>query len=538
MDKCNINGHAALYVRLSKEDVDKENDTDLSQSIINQRLLLTDYSIENNFKIVEVYIDDDYSGLYDDRPEFDRLIRDSKTGKFDVVIAKSQSRFTRNMEHLEKYLHHDFVMLGIRFIGIVDGADTNVKGNKKTRQIYGLTNEWYSEDLSENIRAVFKHKMKAGQFIGSFAPYGYLRDPNDRHKFIIDEDAAETVRRIFHLYLQGYSAKSICHLLEDEGIPTPTQHKKHQRFTYENQKSIEFSQKYNFWSETTVKRFLRNETYIGKLIQGTQKKLSYKDKKVVSVPKEQWIVIDDHHAPIIDAETFYKVRSLLSSRRMVYPNQTGSKKVHVLAGKLRCKDCGSTLIKSGGVRGKDDWYMRCQLANKSRNRECTGHNITYSAIVCVILKSIKQLVDPILSNDKKSLSEYIESIIYSNDQLKHKEKQKNNLQNQLNDQTKVLKTLYSDRVTGIISDDMFFELKNTLELENTAIKEKVTKITEEIDKYKKEQDNLQNADELINKYCDFSRLTHEMVADFIDYVEVGERDKETNDQEVIIHWNF
>ena len=320
---------AALYLRLSKEDVDKINKGDDSESIVNQRLLLTDYAVSHDMQIVDVYSDDDYSGLYDDRPEFDRLIKDAKLGKYNVVIAKTQSRFTRNMQHVEKYLHHDFPLLGIRFIGVVDGVDTLNANNKKSRQINGLVNEWYCEDLSNNIRSVFKQKMKAGQFLGSFAPYGYEKDPDDKHKFIIDEYAANVVRKIYDLYLQGYSTKAISHMLEDEHIDNPTVYKQKKGLQYQNRQADEFSIKYNFWSITTINRILRNETYIGKLEQGTCEKVSYKDKKVVALPKEKWIVIDNHHEAIIDKELFYKVQKMRKSRRIVNVNQESGKKTHV-----------------------------------------------------------------------------------------------------------------------------------------------------------------------------------------------------------------
>ena len=297
---------AALYLRLSKEDIDKINKGDDSESIVNQRLLLTDYAISHEMQIVDIYSDDDYSGLYDDRPEFDRLICDSKLGKFNIVISKSQSRFTRNMEHMEKYLHHDFPLLGIRFIGVVDGVDTQNSENKKSRQINGLVNEWYCEDLSNNIRAVFHQKMKSGQYLGGFAPYGYLKDPNDKYKFIVDEYAADIVKKIFSLYLEGYSTKAICSMLEDQNVLNPSLYKKKRGFLYQNVKSEEFGMRYNLWSETTIKRILTNEVYLGKLIQGTCKKVSYKDKKVVSTPKEQWNITENHHLTIINEDIFYK----------------------------------------------------------------------------------------------------------------------------------------------------------------------------------------------------------------------------------------
>ena len=153
---------AAIYCRLSKEDVDKISKEQESESIVNQTMMLLDFVEQKGFELYDIYKDDDYSGLYDDRPGFERMMKDAEDGKFDVVIAKSQSRLTRNMEHLERYLHHDFPLWGVRFIGMVDNADTEVKGNKKARQINGLVNEWYLEDMSENIRSVLTSRRENG----------------------------------------------------------------------------------------------------------------------------------------------------------------------------------------------------------------------------------------------------------------------------------------------------------------------------------------------------------------------------------------
>ena len=202
-----MNERAVLYLRLSKEDADKVNKGDDSRSIKNQRLLLTEYALNKSFQIVKVYSDDDESGLYDDRPGFEEMMEDAKLGLFDVIIAKKQSRFSRNMEHIEKYLHHDLPNLGIRFIGVVDGVDTADISNKKSRQINGLVNEWYCEDLSENIRSSFKVKMKNGQYLGSSCPYGYVKDPKNHNHLIVDDYASGIVKRIFKMYLDGYVKK-------------------------------------------------------------------------------------------------------------------------------------------------------------------------------------------------------------------------------------------------------------------------------------------------------------------------------------------
>lgn len=533
---------AALYLRLSKEDVDKINKGDDSESIVNQRLLLTDYAVSHDMQIVDVYSDDDYSGLYDDRPEFDRLIKDAKLGKYNVVIAKTQSRFTRNMEHMEKYLHHDFPLLGIRFIGVIDGVDTLNANNKKSRQINGLVNEWYCEDLSNNIRSVFKQKMKAGQFLGSFAPYGYEKDPDDKHKFIIDEYAANVVRKIYDLYLQGYSTKAISHMLEDEHIDNPTVYKQKKGLQYQNRQADEFSIKYNFWSITTINRILRNETYIGKLEQGTCEKVSYKDKKVVALPKEKWIVIDNHHEAIIDKELFYKVQKMRRSRRIVNVNQEAGKKTHVFSGKLKCATCGHTMIKSGIVRGtNNDWYMRCQLANKSRRKECTSHNIRYSKIYEIVLKRIQAIVRSVLESNGNTEKLAAELMLNDNKkQIQQYRKEQQKAEEHINEITQSIKLLYQDRVNKAISDEMFFKLKENFD--NELVELQKTSL-ETVQKIQKIEELIQSKDSIIQsvqRYADFSELTHEIVNDFIDYIEIDERKQNdsSEEQRIIIHWNF
>lgn len=195
---------AALYCRLSKEDEDKINQGDESASIQNQKMLLMDYAFTHKFAVYNIYFDDDYSGLDSERPAFKKLIRDAKNGCFNTIICKTQSRFTRDMELVEKYIHGLFPIIGIRFIGVVDHVDTDIKGNKKARQINGLINEWYCEDLSENIRSVFRTKMEKGQFIGSYALYGYKKDPKNNHKLIIDEEAAAVVKKYLTTLCKGW----------------------------------------------------------------------------------------------------------------------------------------------------------------------------------------------------------------------------------------------------------------------------------------------------------------------------------------------
>lgn len=307
-----IKNRAVLYLRLSKEDADKVTKGDDSASIKNQRLLLTEYALEHKYQIIEVYSDDDESGLYDDRPDFERMIADAKLGMFDIIIAKTQSRFSRNMEHIEKYLHHDFPNLGIRFIGVVDGVDTNDYANKKSRQINGLVNEWYCEDLSKNIRSSFKAKMRNGQFLGSSCPYGYIKDPKNHNHLVIDEYAASIVKEIFGLYLQGYGKGKIGNILSERGVLIPSIYKREVLgINYHNAKELETTK---LWSYQTIHTILNNRTYLGHLIQNKVNTLSYKDKKKKKLPESKWIVINNTHEAIITDEVFDRAQQLQKIR--------------------------------------------------------------------------------------------------------------------------------------------------------------------------------------------------------------------------------
>ena len=214
---------AAIYCRLSKEDEEQEKkDREKeSESIQNQKSMLINYAIEKGYDIYHIYSDEDYSGIDRDRPDFNRMIEAASQQKFDIILAKTQSRFTRDMELVEKYLHGKFVEWGIRFIAVVDHVDTADETNKKSRQINGLVNEWYLEDLSNNVRSVLTHKRREGKYIGTFALYGYTKDPADNNHLLVDLEAAEVVRRIFTLYLSGNGTTRIARILNEEGRPSP-----------------------------------------------------------------------------------------------------------------------------------------------------------------------------------------------------------------------------------------------------------------------------------------------------------------------------
>lgn len=309
-----MSDRAAIYCRLSVEDKNKTNEQ--SESIQNQNILLKEYAEKHHFSIYKVYSDDNCSGLSKQRKGFCNMIEDAQKGYFDIVLCKTQSRFTRDMEEFERYVHEIFPLWGIRFISVVDNADSSVKGNKRARQINALINEWYCEDLSENIKMVLKRKMKEGQFVGAFACYGYQKSNEDRHQLVIDEQVAYVVRMIFDWYLKGYSCNKIAKMLTEKKIMTPTMYKMSKGIAFYNpniKKSCE-------WSCNTIKKILKNECYIGNLVQGKECKISYKNKKRIRMKKRNCIVVEHNHEAIIEESVFYEVQKLLEKKRKINKN--------------------------------------------------------------------------------------------------------------------------------------------------------------------------------------------------------------------------
>ena len=297
----------AIYCRLSKEDGSEHE----SESIQNQKSLLLKYALDRDWEIYNIYSDEDYSGISDKRPAFAQLITDAENKRFDIVLCKTQSRFTRDMEQVEKYIHKLFPLWGIRFIAVTDNADTAVKGNKKARQIAGLVNEWYLEDLSENIRSVLDHKRKQGLFIGSFPLYGYAKS-KEKGRLVPDPEAAAVVQRIYTMYLSGKSIYAICRVLNNENIPNPATYKAQKGEAFHPSSGKSFSSK---WNKTTVTRILSNKMYTGTMVQGRRRKLSYKSDYIASVSPDEWFIVENTHEAIINPDLFNAVQEMIQTKR-------------------------------------------------------------------------------------------------------------------------------------------------------------------------------------------------------------------------------
>ena len=293
----------AGYIRLSKEDKIK----DESNSVTNQKAIIDSYVKKNeDLELVDFYIDDGYSGTTFDRPEYKRMLKDIVEGKVNTIIVKDLSRFGRNHIESDNYLENILPSYNVRFISIIDDIDSFKNANSTNSilvPLKNLMNDQYARDISEKVRSTLKVKQLNGEFIGVTAPYGYLKDPKDKHKFIIDKEASYIVKKIFNMILLGKSRKEIAEHLNSKNVLTPSLYKLSKENT-NNEDLIRFKK----WNSEIVNRILRNETYTGTLIQNVKTKPNYRTDKLIDVNKDEWIIIENHHEPIISKDKFDEVQ--------------------------------------------------------------------------------------------------------------------------------------------------------------------------------------------------------------------------------------
>ena len=378
----------AIYCRLSEEDRNKKFETDDSNSIQNQKAMLLEYSMEHGWEVYNIYSDDNYTGSDRNRPEFVRLLQDAEARRFDIILCKSQSRFTRELELVERYINGLFPIWGIRFVSLVDNADTANKGNKKSRQINGLVNEWYLEDMSENIRSVLTNRRKNGFHIGAFALYGYKKDPDQKGHLIIDEEAAAVVREVFTLFSQGYGKTAIARMLNDRGIPNPTEYKRLHGLRYQQPKRKNST----LWKYSAISDMLVNEIYIGNMVQGKYGSISYKTKQNKPRPKETWYRVEGTHEPIIERDLWDRVQAMVTSRAK--PFDVGS--IGLFARKVRCANCGYTM-RSSKNRGRH--YLQCSNRHVAKD-SCIGAFIPVEKLEKMVIQELNALSRTYLDQDE------------------------------------------------------------------------------------------------------------------------------------------
>ncbi len=514
----------AIYCRLSEEDRNKQCKTDDSGSIQNQKALLLSYAMEQGWELAGIYSDDDYTGADRCRPEFNRLLADAEAKHFDIILCKTQSRFTRELELVEKYIHGLFPIWGIRFISIVDNADSANKGNKKSRQINGLVNEWYLEDMSDNIRSVLTNRRQSGFHIGAFALYGYKKDPDHKGHLLIDKEAAAVVREVFTLFAQGYGKTAIARMLNDRGIPNPTEYKRLHGLRYKQPGGRNST----LWKYFAISNMLTNEIYIGNMVQGKYGSISYKTKQCKPRPKDKWYVVEGTHEPIIDRELWDRVQKLVGQRAK--PFDVGT--VGLFARKARCANCGY-VMRSSKNRGRH--YLQCGSRHVAKD-SCIGSFISVDVLERLVIVELNRLSAEYLDKDLA-----VRNIEFCNNLQEQKSRLTSDIatfRKKIEEYSKGIRDLYMDKVKGLITEgdyrDMAQEFMDSRQHLEKVIADSEKKITE-IDVKIEIGDNRR---ELVEQYANLKHLTREMVVELIDYIVVGKRLKGMKNAPIEIHWNF
>ena len=512
----NIDYRVGIYIRLSKEDEEKEKYSE-SESVQNQRTLLMQYIKENKFNFVAEYVDDGVSGTSFDRAAFNKMIDDIEQGKINMVITKDLSRLGRNYVQSGYYTETYFPEHNVRYIAILDNIDTALdSANNDIAPFKSILNEMYAKDTSKKINSVLQSKRNNGEYLGT-APYGYKKDPENKYHLIIDEEAANVVKLIYEKYLAGFGTMQIADYLSKKKIPIPSDYNKRKRGT----KSLT----YGLWQQSTVRFILSNEIYTGTVIQGKRKKVSFKSKKFINLPEEDWVKVENMHEAIISKEDFERAKKVIDATK-------GSRVVqndYLFKGLLRCYDCKGYI----GIRSPDkngNIYGRCQRYGRFGKFDvCSPHNFNYQVFEEQMLEVLKEVCKEY--TNKKKLEEIAKQTKTSGAKEFDINKQIELFKQTIEKETRKLEVMYDDRLAGIISLDEY--MKNA-----KRIKEIVKGYEENIKDLEKELagENTKNKetklDNLIEEFLEMEKPTKEIIREFIEKIEIH------SDKQVDIYFNF
>ena len=496
-----------LYLRISKED----KKIGESESIINQKNMLIDFvSNKEDLEIVETMIDDGYSGSTFERPAFKEMMEHIKNRKINCIIVKDFSRFGRDFTGVGKYLEEIFPFMGVRFISVNDNYDSLKTENGAENLIItfkNLINDSYLRDISLKIRSSFDAKRKKGDFIGSFASYGYLKDPNNKNKLIVDEVASKVIQDIFKYRIEGLSSEKIAKKLNDNNILCPMEYKIAQGMKMN--KSVRKKEK-ALWTPGAVFRILQNPLYIGTIEQKKTTTLNYKVKKIIYVPKEERIIVENNHEPIITKEVFECVQRLMKIDTRIAPNQD---KVYLFSGILKCGECGANLVRKNN--GKKEKPYRCYICNNVKNKKgCKNSILKVDILEEIVFEIVKKQIDLILS---------LEDIEYLVDDIYYLTREQSKIKNQIEETEKELKkvqflrlNIYEDFKNGILREDDYKSF-------SLSYLEKITQIKKTIEKFNNDLNNLKNKTtskqmwiQYFKKHKNIQGLTRELVVNLIE----------------------
>lgn len=504
-----------LYIRLSKED---ENEGP-SESVNNQKSLLDEFVKEHRLSVYDTYIDDGWSGTSFDRPDFKRLIDDIDAKKVNMVITKDLSRLGRDYIMTGHYMERYFPENRVRYISLLDGIDTGVESTANDITPFrAIMNDMYAKDISKKIKSVKHDKQRKGLFIGGKPRYGYKMDPNGKNKIIIDEEAASVVRRIFDMALSGLSCRQIAVQLNDEKIPTPA--------SYAGLNQGRIGPYAGMWSSERISDMLQNETYIGNMVQGRSKKISYKSKKTIRQPRENWIIVEGTHEPLIDPEIFTKVQRMVNSRRTTRSRTYD----FLLKGLIYCHECGYPLavINRPNAEGKDCLYFVCRTYQRfTKAGVCTCHSIKEEIVTNAVLQKVREVCEQYLHAEQ--LMPMAEQAVKEARQAENHENEIASLQSKIESLTAHLDKMYMDKLTGLLDDKDFERIYLKVKEERSALEQKLSEI--DTPDYSPDK-QAEIAKKLVKRFVDTAYCSKELLVSLIERVEL------TENKQIIIHFRF
>ena len=513
--------NVGIYCRLSNDD---ERDGE-SVSIANQKLLLQQYVRDRGWNEIDTYIDDGYSGTNFNRPGVQRLIADAKAKRINVILVKDLSRFGRNYIEFGQYTDYLFPSIGCRFIALNNGIDTGNKDSSTDAMCFlNLFNEFYSRDTSKKVKAVKKACAESGKFMGTYPAFGYKRDPQDKHHLLIDEDTAPIVRRIFDMRAGGTTFRQIALKLNEEGVPSPGT-------LYYQRKGTSDPRRVNHkWADQTVKNIIRNEVYIGNMVQGKCGTLSYKSRQLKAKPKDEWIRVEGTHDPIVSRETWDTVVSIEQKR--VRKSDTADGIKSIFTGLVYCADCGFKMRNQverftykDGRPGRYSSFL-CGNYGRSGKTACTAHVIYENALTQLVLADIREKAQ-YAAYDREAL---LEKIIRMKDAQQHHrlvscEKELKSTAARVAELERLMQHLYEDKCTGVVPQTVFQTLMQKYEAERA---QKAALLPELEQKVKERAENRQGVDrwaEIIRRYTEITELDEGILFELVDRIEIGEARK-------------
>ena len=507
----------ALYCRLSRDD-ELQGD---SNSIKNQKLILQKYADDNGFRNTRFFVDDGYSGTTFDRPDFQRMIAEMDAGRIGTVIVKDMSRLGRDYLKVGFYTEVAFPEADVRFIAINNGVDSANQQESDLTPFINIFNEFYAKDTSKKIRAVFKAKGQSGKPLCTNPPYGYKKDPDDKTRWIVDDEAAAVVKEIFHLCMSGYGPTQIAKELRKRRIETPAEYGKRVGVNVPSAKLRENDDPCR-WTTSTVVHILERREYTGCTVNFKTYKKSYKSKKQVKNDPSEWAIFEGMHEAIIETEVYDTVQKIRDGRR----RQTPMGEMPVLSGMVYCADCGHKLYQVLGRCLPQSEYMVCATYRKKGKSVCPSHQIRNSVIEQLLLEDLQRVTAYARNHEDEFLRLVTRNSEKALDrELRDCRKEYEQAKARIAKLDTLIQRIYEDNVEGKISDDRFAKLSGNYETEQAQLQSRVEELQRFLDDAKEKSLNADHFLALVRKYTDIRELDAEIIREFVERINVFQAEK-------------